>query len=306
MNRKLIAIAAILIALQLYNSYKISNLQMDIEHLRQRQDQRLSELTNRVENIKGSIQAAIEEEASLLSSYALTYGETNWESYQRALDVSVFPKSFSENTSASFILDGISYPLTQGYGGFSATVWIPLFSKVENCHLLLERDSLQQVEKLNLYDKPFKGVIPWLDYYYGFGGYGGIHTQYSDNKPTQVFYEFDTNMLPEYKMANGNDFVSAKIVLSINDIRKSEAEISLQKRESNQQNRTLSVPIQSGDIISVTLEATDQKGLRYSLLLDQQQIYYSNSNESHNSSVETGQLTVHSPDGTLLYQDSVY
>lgn len=125
---------------------QISNLEARILSLYSQ----LSNISYNMSSIKSDIQSAIEEEASIISSYSAVQSGLD-ENYCRDITFTVSPKQYTEETTAKLYIGGREYAMAKNGAVFSVTAALPVNEIYKSYSVAFETDGIVSVQKVQDY-----------------------------------------------------------------------------------------------------------------------------------------------------------
>ena len=163
----LIGLVIALIALQLVTLVRVNWLNNEMGGMEKRVSNLDWEIRNNIASISSNLRQQLEQEASIIDSYAYEFGELDAESLTLAVSFTVSPKQLAADTGASLELNGESFPMERRGDSFIASVDADLFEVFQQPKIILETGGLRQQETIEMGFDPRYEALPemyaWLD-----------------------------------------------------------------------------------------------------------------------------------------------
>lgn len=291
----LIIVLAILLAVSLV---QISNLENELHDLRRNYTNDINQLRRQIESIYDNVDTMLQEEASLLSGVEADYGSVDQENHTIAVNLTVIPKTISDDMTLSVSINGRIAELQRKENAYSGSIPVDLFSKDEQILLTIETAEgiqtqyLQEVYLDYLWDK----YLPSL-YHCDLSGDGTYQ-----NGTYAVSGSVDLTFAP------GSDVRFEKFVLYtyINGAELSRWDISQEILShelfehgvyfSDTDLVDLEYKAEEGDEVRIDLEATDTLGYVHRILVH----YWKQQSGATAEAVNAGEI-IYDASGNLLY-----
>lgn len=196
--------------LNAYSVLKISGLERNLIQQGYQLQSQLQNMDSQISGISHNIEQKLNEQASLLSSHQLDFGDMDPKSFKVPVRVTVMPKRFKEDLVAKLIINGQETLMTPGSNyALEGTVDVSVFEELRPV-IIFEHGSERELEHLQVY-----GPLRY-DYLPNMGANFNGQIQNDPNTSNwriqgEVFIALDPN---KYK----TDVKSVKLVELLNDV----------------------------------------------------------------------------------------
>ncbi|MFA9381615.1 MAG: hypothetical protein ACERKO_11210 [Acetanaerobacterium sp.] len=213
------------------------------------QNQRISSLYSQIENL-------LNRQASIIDSYNISYGAINNDDMTYEVSLTVTPKEFKENTTASFTLGDLGGDMSRTGTAFSALINVPVKAQYHPI-VTFNEDGKSRSETLS------DEISFQQNYVYQIKCTFTGSISYQDKQ-----MHYDGNILAFYMPPEGFTPESERILAIVNNTEIFTKDISLESQTEKKIEFNETFPVNNGDTLALFIEVSDNSGLTYRFPVD--------------------------------------
>ncbi|MBP1926526.1 hypothetical protein J2Z76_002395 [Sedimentibacter acidaminivorans] len=248
--KNLESIIILLVLLNVFTLFKLNNVKNSIERQMQQNEHEINNLENNINNIYTNVDAKLKKQASVLDSYDVQIrGELNPNNYTVPVTLTITPKEYSDELTATLQLNNKNIPMQKKGTSFKCTFDVYIFDDFK-LKIILEQNGIQKIESIEEYSK--------LQYKYLldiFGGFSGKES-YSSG-----IYKFDGDISLNFGNSQNNSPIKASLGKYLNGTIVSEQEVELSDHMDIPVND--SIELNANDKFMLCVNVQDKYGINY-------------------------------------------
>lgn len=278
---------AVMILAQVITVLRITDLQRQVESVKNELGNIRYDLGNKINDIYAGIDSRLREEAALLEDASYSIGTLNPENLMAEVTFSVLPKEVGESTTVSLDIDSVSYPMNQHGTTFSAMIPVDIFKSLSPL-IVIHENGIQKTIRDDRLDFCVKHmVLPEL------------HPQLTGSaRYGNGTYKCDQILFVNVKDAMSDiDFTDTRLVLDVGGTVISDERIPDDALASGWP-VVKNISLGDGQICTMTVIATDSLGLVHRCTAGQWAAPSADAQREPWFDDER----IYAPDGTLLWQ----
>ena len=159
----------------------INNVAQEIHYQRSQMDSIINNMYNEIAYFEQSVSQMLTQQASIISSYDISYGRLDTNALTQEIVVKVTPKELSESGTAALYLNDKSYPMQRKGAAFIVTVSVPIMKQYDDILIGFVQDGIQRNEKIN---EQIDGSNNLIKSFYAYGDIGRWAHDMTSNKLT--------------------------------------------------------------------------------------------------------------------------
>ncbi len=289
-----------LVLLQIFSLIKIYDLQSQLNYTSSNIQNRISDVQYEISDIYGNIDNMLTKQASIISIADYKRLEFDTETLTIPINFQVTPKTLTEDTTASLVIEGEEFPLEREGSTFSATIQTEI-TDVIRPSVIIKSDGVEQIEELNI------GRIDNLDYVLPSmfnPNFGGTTSYTQGDSENESVYSVDGSIIFDVKTSEiGNEILSTTYLIKVNDdiVLTNPIELADKSKEWGLFDVLInqSIPVDNGDKVEIWVVGVDSLGFRHEQLAFYEEI---GGQEGFNNYYGFTVKYIYAPNGELVYK----
>ncbi len=294
-------LSAIACVLAIFCLMQISDLKHQVNSLQNQLNNQDTQFREQMGAFVSQVEATLEAEASILSSYDWTWGSLDQETMTAPLTFTATPKEHTPGvTAANAIINGSPYLMTaQDNGSYTLTLDWPLFDSANLQRVTFQENGTERSEALNITETPFAQLLS-IPYAHEMSASATI-------KEGKLHYEADI-LVDNLLYGRGDDRNEAESVALIalrdgKEIDRIDFDLDQMPRSAGQYECLESVEanfsLPEGSTLTLMVEVTDDWGFTYHLFLSEHQ-----SDGAQAAPLVDSYVIIYDSQGNLLWDDT--
>lgn len=224
--------------LNAYTILRVGSLNQSLSQQSNQLQSQLQGMDSQINGISNTIEQKLNEQASLLSSHKLDFGDMDPETFKVPVQVTVMPKRLEQGTMAKLIINGLEAIMTPGSGyALEGTVEVSVFEELHPT-IVFENGDLKEFENLMAYGPLRYDYLPNMGAYYNgqisnppntnkWRLQGEVHIALDPNK-----YQTDVKSVKLVELLDGVPVKSHETALNMDIIIPLNEEIAIEKGQT--------------------------------------------------------------------------
>ncbi len=294
-------LSAIACVLAIFCLMQISDLKNQVNQLQNQLNNQDAQFRSQMDAFRSQVEAALEAEASILSSYDWSWGSLDQKTMTAPLTFTATPKEHTPGvTTAAAIINNSPHSMApQDNGSYTLTLDWPLFETTNLQRVTFLENGTERSEALNITETPFAQLLS-IPYAHEMSASATI-------KEGKLHYEADI-LVDNLLYGRGDDRNEAETVALIalrdgKEIDRIDFDLEQMERSAGSYQCMESVEakfsLPEGSTLTLMVEVTDDWGFTYHLFLSEHQ-----SDGAQAAPLVDSYIVIYDSQGNLLWDDT--